>query len=214
MAIADCWDTIQSRRSIRKYEDRPVPMSLLNLIVEAARRAPSGVNLQPWRFVLLTGEDVKQALADIQVQRFVTQAPALFVCCLDRTAFARGSIEDKTNELVARSVFTAGEMAEFLQSRTMPELREVVIPSSGYIDIGVAVENMALAAASFGLGSCIVRRFEARKLHERLGIPPEIEVILLLPVGYPAELPAPRPRLSQDELMIEPAKRPASRASE
>ena len=81
---------------------------------------------------------------------------------------------------------------------------DVVIPASAYIDLGIAVEHMVLTAAALGLGSCWVRLFNSRELHQLLGLPSDLEPVALLPVGYPAESPPPRPRLSRDEIMIEP----------
>ncbi len=53
------------------------------------------------------------------------------------------------------------------------------------IDAAIAIEHMALAAADLGLGTCWICAFDAKRCHEILGLPEHMEVIALLPVGYP-----------------------------
>lgn len=202
MAELSCGEAIQNRRSIRKYEQRPVPDDSLEKIIEAARLAPSGTNRQPWRFVLLKSEEEKSKIEGIVIQPFVLEAPAVFVCCVDRSSFTRSLVENRMQELVTADVISE-EAAAYIYQRKMPENTEqVVTPHSAYLDLGIAVQNMVLQAAALGLGSCWVRLFNPKKLHETLGLPPEIEALALLPVGYPAESPPPRPRLSRDKIMI------------
>ncbi len=193
---------IMTRRSIRKFQERPVPSELLEQILEAGRQAPSGTNRQPWRFALLTETKEREKLSAAVIQPFVTAAPALFVCCLDKRAFTRDFVEKRMDELVEVGAVSR-EAAGYIYSRKMPEKAdEVVIPGSAYLDLGIAVEHMALQAAALGLGSCWVRLFNPAQLHEALALPPEIEAAVLLPVGYPAEEPPPRPRLPLDQLLL------------
>ncbi len=202
----NCREAILNRRSIRKFDFRPVPADYLEQIIEAARLAPSGTNRQPWRFVLLDSKEDKDKIAGIVLQPFVLEAPVVFVCCVDRNSFTRGLVKKRLQELVETNVVSE-EAAGFLAQRKMPErVEDVVTPSSAYLDLGIAVEHMVLQATALGLGSCWVRLFDARKLHETLGLPVEIEVIALLPIGYPAHSPPFRPRLSREEIIIEPEK--------
>ncbi len=202
MQSLNCLETIDSRRSIRKFEDRPVSQEHLESIIEAARQAPSGTNRQPWRFVLLQGDD-RNKIGGSVVQPFVVQAPAIFVCCLDRRSFVRTMVEKRMKELVTAEVVSE-EAAGYIYQQKMPEKpEEVIMPASGYLDLGIAIQNMALAATALGLGSCWVRLFNPAQVHEALGLPADIEAVVLLPVGYPGQSPQPRPRLSRDEIMIE-----------
>ena len=54
--------TIKKRRSVRSYDSRTIPKSLLNVIIEAANEAPSAMNCQPWRFVIVEGDIAKKKL--------------------------------------------------------------------------------------------------------------------------------------------------------
>ncbi len=200
-----CQEIIKERRCIRKFETRPVSTEDLEQIIEAARLAPSGTNRQPWRFVMLGSKEEKEKIAGSVIQPFVVEAPVVFVCCLDRGAYTRSLVEKRLNELVQSNVISE-EAAGFIYNRKMPEqVEDVVIPASAYIDLGIAVEHMVLMATSLGLGSCWVRLFNPKQVHETLRLPAEIEVVALLPVGYPAQSPPPRPRLSRDEIMIDPS---------
>lgn len=69
------------------------------------------------------------------------------------------------------------------------------------IDVAIAVDHMTLAARALGLGTCWVGAFEADAVRQALGIPDEVEVIQLLPLGYPTEWPSGRSRRSLHSLV-------------
>lgn len=195
-------EAIQKRCSIRKFKEQPVPVELLEQIIEAARLAPSGTNRQPWRFALLTEPTDKDKIASAVVQPFVMEAPAIFICCLDRAAFTRELVEKRMTELVEAGVISQ-EAAGYIYGRKLPQqLEEVELPASAYLDLGIAVQNMVIQATALGLGSCWVRLFNPKQVHDTLNLLPQIEVVALLPVGYPAENPQPRPRLNRDDIML------------
>ena len=58
-------EAIEKRRSVRRYKDEPVPDSMINEILEAARLAPSASNLQPWRIIVVKSQDKRAELASI-----------------------------------------------------------------------------------------------------------------------------------------------------
>jgi nitroreductase len=179
-----------------------VPDDYLEKIIEAARQAPSGTNRQPWRFVLIRGEE-KQTIAPAVVQPFVLQAPVIFVCCLDHQAYIRKLTEQRLDELVRANVVDQ-KAAEVIYNRQIPDsVNDVVLPPSAFIDLGIAVEHMALTATSLGLGSCWVRLVDTVKLHRLLSLPENIEVAALLPVGFPDQSPSPRPRLKREDIILQ-----------
>lgn len=196
-------EVLKDRRSIRKFESKPVKDEDLEQIIEAARLAPSGTNRQPWRFVLLKTEAEKSKIAGSVIQPFVLEAPAVFVCCLDKRAYTKGMVEKRMDELVQSNVISE-EAAGYIYQFKMPEkAEEVKIPSDAYVDLGIAVQQMALMAEALGLGSCWVRLINPGQIHEQLNLPDEIKVLALLPVGYPAQSPPPRPRLEKEEIVIQ-----------
>lgn len=75
-------EAIQKRQSIRKYKKEPIPENILRRVLEAARLAPSGKNLQPWKFILVRDEALKKKLAIASAgQFFIAKAPVVIVAC-------------------------------------------------------------------------------------------------------------------------------------
>lgn len=70
------------------------------------------------------------------------------------------------------------------------------------IDVAIAMEHMALEAVEQGLGTCWIGAYQQQAVKDLLGIPPEAEVVCLMPLGYPAEEPEPRPRVPLEEIVF------------
>lgn len=80
---------------------------------------------------------------------------------------------------------------------------------TGYIpytraNVYIAVEHMVLRAVSLGLGTCWIGAFDHNRIHARLKLTDNLFIAALLPVGYPAQNPGPRPRLSMSEIILSP----------
>jgi iodotyrosine deiodinase len=77
--------TMRRRRSVRQFSDRPVPDQVIRSCVEAAGTAPSGANLQPWHFVVVSDPDLKRrirAAAETEEAKFYRDAPAEWLAAL------------------------------------------------------------------------------------------------------------------------------------
>ena len=83
------FDTILGRRSIRRYEDKEIPETVLDQILEAGRQAPSAVNRQPYRLVVVTDSSLKKELKGM-FSRFLEKAPVVVVGCADVNARLTG----------------------------------------------------------------------------------------------------------------------------
>ncbi len=196
-------EAIANRRSVRSFSARPVNQEDLWAVLEAARKAPSATNRQPWRLIPVSDSETKEVMSRSITQNFVTQAPVVIVCGLDRKAFTREMVAPRIEELVEVGVIQR-EVADLLYVRKMPEKwQEAAIPPSAYLEMGAAIEHMALKAASMGLGTCWIRMFEGEKLHKSLELPEEIEITALLPLGYPQTLPPARPRLPMESIIVD-----------
>lgn len=91
----DVFEAIKTRRSIRKYRPEAIPDEELELILEAARLAPSAGNRQPWRFILVQDTDRKKAVAEIaNKQAFLEDAAAIVVAVGDPDLSARWHEKD------------------------------------------------------------------------------------------------------------------------
>ena len=85
----ETWDAIRARRNVRSYEDRPIPPEHLDRILEAARRAPSSMNEQPWDFVVCTDRETLRRLAETWRYAAHVAASAATVALIAPTATDR-----------------------------------------------------------------------------------------------------------------------------
>lgn len=76
----DVYEAIRTRRSVRAYQDKPVPEDALNRILEAGRLAPSASNRQDWKFIVVKDPETRKAIAQAaNNQQFIAQAPVVIV---------------------------------------------------------------------------------------------------------------------------------------
>ena len=202
---------IRQRRSIRRFKPDLMPDDAILEILEAARLAPSSSNRQPWRFIVVTDKDEKTRLRKICFdQAFIEEAPVVFVCCVDLTAYSKASREKRSQEFIDYGVTEtlSGYFAD-------PAFRELFLNepdsdlnvhfTSAMANTYIAVEHMALTATALGLGSCWVGVLgEGGELTEMFGLQPTTLPVAVLPVGYPAQDPPPRPRIPLSEILLRP----------
>ena len=116
--------------------------------------------------------------------------------------------------IVVRDPATRQKLAEAARDQHFVGKAPVVIAACGTsdlvmtcgqpayaIDVAIALDHMTLAAVVLDLSTCWIGAFYEEKVREILGVPPEIRIVALLPLGYPAEEPGPRPRKSLDEVV-------------
>ncbi len=87
-------DVIPSRRSIRRYEKKEISKNVLNKILEAGRQAPSAKNKQPWHFIVITDDRIKEKLSQGRYNRFIKDAPITIVGCADLTSSKKWAVVD------------------------------------------------------------------------------------------------------------------------
>jgi len=157
---ADTIQTILNRRSVRKYQPRPVGEEDLARILEAGRQAPSAANRQPWHFVVVKEKEQRKKLAGAcSGQTWMAEAGVIIA------GVGKPSVNEKWHA----------------------------------VDVAIALENMILAAAALGYGTCWIGAFDQDQVKEVLGIPADMTVVALTPVGAPADQPAARPRMAMSE---------------
>jgi nitroreductase len=76
-------EAIHTRRSIRRFEEKPVPLEVIRTALAAGVRAPNGGNRQPWRFVVVTDPEKIARFDPVAHQECVERAPAVIVACAD-----------------------------------------------------------------------------------------------------------------------------------
>jgi nitroreductase len=165
-------ESIQHRRSIRKYTSEPIDPEKLQSVLEAGRLAPSGNNKQPWAFIVIQSEQQRQAVMEAcHRQTWMMTASAFIVAVADMA----GRVETEPGLYLD-------------ESSPHWELKRAIR------DTAIAIENMLLEADAQGLGTCWVGFFVQSEIRPVLGIPNNKFVLAVIPIGYPADQPPARPR--------------------
>ena len=197
-------EAIRKRRSIRKFKDTQLSEERVRRLIEAARLAPSGSNVQPWRFIIVKDKELKSKLRKASFnQEFVESAAVVIVCCGDLLSWKR--TRKQVQGVLRRGDIKLGDDAEKeLMERNIraasAEMHER-IPTT-ILNVAIAIEHIVLEAVELGLGSCWVRLFDEKKIKELLDLPDHLYVVALLPIGVPDEAPDPRPRLSSSAVIV------------
>jgi nitroreductase len=194
-------DIIASRRSIRKFRQEDISADTIRLLLDAARLAPSGSNLQPARFIVAQSPAAKEALGRFTPYKFIVKAAVIFVCCADLTAMS--TREHRIGELFQEGAFEGVEIDTrdpLLTSN--PGLAAEAVKAYLAMNAAIAIEHIVLRAVDLGLGSCWLGRFDRDKVKEFLALDESIYPVVLLPVGYPDQSPKARPRFSLDTLVL------------
>lgn len=201
----ELWNAMQARRSIRKFKSNEVPDPVIRELLEAARLAPSGSNLQATRFVVIKSPFERMKLKECTPLPFVAHAPVVIACCIDREAIGHTGM--RYRELMEAQAFAGTPLAD---DKTLIEAaakrRSSLDPASikAYLALNaaIAIEHIVLRAVDLGLGSCWIMMFDSEKTKRLLGLDDRYDVIALLPVGYPDQSPGPRPRVPLEELIL------------
>lgn len=165
----DVFEAIKKRRSIRAYRTEPIDDKTIARLLEAMRLAPSAKNLQPWKFIVVMDQNIKEELVSAcRNQTFIAKAPCIIAAC----AFEKQSYN---------------KMGSYM--------------SSWAIDVAIAMDHLSLAAVSLGLGTCWIGAFNEGEVKRVLGIPDNVRVVALMPLGYPEYTPPPMPRKSLEEIV-------------
>jgi Nitroreductase len=194
---------ITARRSIRKFKPDLVAEHLVTELLEAARLAPSGSNLQPTRFIVIKTKEAREKLKYCTPLQFVHEAPVVMVCLADTHALdARGQrmIELKEAGAFVGTPLESADIGEIAKSRnTMSEAE-----ATAYLRLNaaIAIEHIVLRATDLGLGSCWVMMFDREQARKAFEIDKRYIVVALLPIGYPDQNPGQRPRISAKEILI------------
>jgi nitroreductase len=202
---------IYKRYSVRKFKDQEVPIEDIKEIIKAATYAPSGKNLQNWHFVVVKNKDKILEMAKI-VERKNTQ-----LASLTKDEKKKSSM---TKFLKYHTVFKNAPVVILVYAGPYPstgldilkeigasqeELDAVLLPNPGIQNIGAAMENLQLAAANMGYGTCWMTgpNYASREISEYIGFNKEgYFLAAMTPLGVPETSEAIRPpRKPVEEVM-------------
>jgi nitroreductase len=179
----DFTELMKARRAIREFEDRDVPLSVIQEIIADSCKAPSGGNKQPWSYIIIRNRSLMKRLSD----------------------------ESKKNILQGINDDPSGPLSGYKQVLEDPGFNVFYnAPSLVYItgsrDIRTVTVDCTLAAAYFmlsaadrGLGTCWVDLgsvIRDENIRREIGLPRDHIIVATLILGYPAQVPAPTPRVN------------------
>lgn len=153
-------ELLKKRRSIRKYTNKPISRDKLLSCIEAARLSPSACNIQPWEFVIIDDEKLRNKLtkeafkSTFYPNQFARKAPVIIV-------------------VLAKPDKTVNRMAGYIHGKNY-----------FLFDIGIACSNLILKAYELNVGSCIMAWFDKEKVREILKIPNIKKIVALISLGY------------------------------
>jgi nitroreductase len=194
MNYNDLLELVKSRRSTRSLKSDPLPDEIIDKIIEAARWAPSGFNTQPWEFIVVKKQELKDRIVRIcqagreqyaemeatreawqgkapklkpkpgEDSRDFSNAPVFIILCGDTRTRLGLPMGRRFDPYRWETVFISGLASAFL--------------------------NMQLAATSLGIGSrwvsAVSTPYGKCMLKDLLGIPDELEIYEMMVLGYPA----------------------------
>ena len=191
--MVELYEGLMTTRAMRRFTDEPVTDDQIRACLRAAVQAPSGGNIQPYQFLVVTDPELRRAVGELYLRAWERYEPAVAKV----TPPAR---DEKAAQRHARNVAASDDLARSLAGVPvhvlvlMPKISMVVADEEGEMDVGPtyasvypAVQNFILAARAHGLGTVLttVYRVYEDELRDLLGIPDRYEVVALLPLGHP-----------------------------
>lgn len=189
----DALEAITTTRAIRRFSSEPLTAEEIWICIDAAICAPSGGNIQPWRFLVVTDPATRQAVADVYRRSYDRYEPALLASL---TPMRTPEEEASRRRTLRASRHLADHLADVpaLVCVLIPNMSMTMHDEEGALDIGTpfasvypAVQNLMVAARSLGIGTTLttVYRIYQDELRRVLGIPDQIEIVALVPMGRP-----------------------------
>jgi len=157
---------ILSRKSVRSYNGDTIPAAVMENLLRAAQAAPTGMDIRPWSFVVLTDKSQYDSIfGDNFNMRMYKESGAVVVLCAD-TVFSRPTRDNPDGPAVEQ------------------------INRIWRDDMGAATENLLLAAEAYGLGACWTACYPYPErmdpIRAALGLPPTVVPYAVVPIGYPS----------------------------
>ncbi|MDA3835043.1 MAG: nitroreductase family protein [Spirochaetales bacterium] len=171
---------IKERRTVRNFEDKPISDDVLKTVLEAIQWAPSWANTQCWEVVVVKDPDIKTRLQDEAIpksnpaHKAVGNAPVVLAMCA------------RLNE------------SGYYKNNVTTKFGDWFM-----FDLGLAAQNLSIAAHAMGLGSVIMGLFEQDKAAAVLNLPENHELVTLIPMGYPSKVPSAPKRREMEEFTRE-----------
>lgn len=191
------WDAIEARRSYRVFKKNPVSKNLIKKILTAGGQAPSSANMQPWEFVVVSGQE-RDDLSQMMLKSFLSQKKGYDI--LGKESFFPQQLLDRRKKFftdVFKKLFKHKvSPMKFVMEGTLRFYDAPIIilvfvdkriAKRFLFDIGACVQNIVLAAQSEGIGTHLVGLIMKYQdaVKKKLHIPEEKEMVVGICLGYP-----------------------------
>ena len=199
-------DLIKNRQSVRKYSKKDIPNEVLKDIMKAGYLAPSWMNSQPWKFVLVKNPETKKLLSELACnQPHVANANAVVVCVADKSGWDKAEFGEV---LKAKGIPEAGLEKIFATPMFYPPLLGEERTLLRTVEqVTYAVSYMMLTAKDLGVDSCIIGAISNEatvknedimtKVNSALNLNENQVIITMITLGY-AEVEEPLRKLRKD----------------
>lgn len=174
-------ELLRNRRSVRAYQDRDVPLSLIREIIQDTCLAPSAMNGQPWRFVVVNNREWIKRLSDRSKQ-------SLLEALEKNPASPLRRYEERLRDKTFNVFYNAPCLVLITGARNVPSLA---------VDCSLAACYFMFAAAARGLGTCWIglgSSITDRETLDAIGVPEDCRIIAPVILGYPLSIPDPPDR--------------------
>ncbi len=177
----DFFELLNRRRTVRDYSDNEVPIELIERAIATAGTAPSGANMQPWRFVVVKDAEVKRRIREAaEKEEYESYQSRMSEKWLRRLAVL-GTDEHKPFLEIAPYLIVVFRIT------TVVEDGETEPTYYSQESVGIAVGMLLAALHNIGLATLTHTPSPMKFLQEILGRPKNEVPFVLIPVGYPAE---------------------------
>ena len=196
------WEVIYTQRAIRYWQSKKVPRELLEQVIEAGSKAPSGSNLQPWIFLVIDEDDKRRAIS-VALREVFEASPA------KQLVEAGENSEDRSQRLMLRGAREFFSKLEKAPALIIPCLYKLASPTQDPASllagssIYTAVQNIMLSARALGLGTVMTtaQGMIEPTLRAVLKIPDDAYPVAFIPIGFPEANFGPTTRKGLDEIL-------------
>ena len=213
MQLDELSNLIKARHSIRRWQNKEVPLELLKKAVDLATWAPNGGNKQNWRFYIITNRNTINSIAD-EVQNTTNQMASWpeareFVADVDRWRERAGFFRSAPAAIAVSASQYISEADKILGAREKfdPEASKMRVwrnsANTKIQSVASAIAYLLLILHQMGLGAVwMTGPIQAKgNLEKLLGVPSHMDLVAFIPIGYPGENPVIRGRRPVEEVI-------------
>ncbi|WP_374283512.1 nitroreductase [Novosphingobium sp.] len=190
-------DAVLSRRSVRAFSDKPVPLDVIRQVMDTARWAPSGCNFQPWEGAILTGAPLRELQAKMAAsppqdpKEYSWSDPEVLPECLARLhqvgADMYAALNVERSDKAGRADFMARNTVSFDAPAVLMVYFPRVMGAPQWSDVGMWLQTIMLLLREAGLDSCPQEflSLHAKLIKEYLGVSDESHIFFCgIAIGY------------------------------